>query len=204
MIRARHLCLLAAAGTVLAATLASAQERERRRSSTPVTPAPAAAPGVSPAQGFAAFQLVVERNIFNPNRVGRTREASDVKAVRTDEISLVGTMQYEKGLLAFFDSPDSRYAKALREGDTFADFKIQRIMADRVELLRADKPLTLKLSEQLRRPEGGDWSVGPAPNNAFAVVPAAAVALPTADSAPSAEASEVLKRLLQKREKQLK
>jgi len=202
MIRARHLCLLAAAGTVLAATLASAQERERRRSSTPVTPAPAAA--VAPAQGFAAFQLVVERNIFNPNRVGRTREASDTKEVRTDEISLVGTMQYDKGLLAFFDSPDARYAKALHEGDTFADFKVQRIMADQVELLRGDKPLTLRLSEQLRRPEGGDWSVRPSPSNAFTTVPAAAVALPTAGAADSGEASEVLKRLLQKREKQLK
>lgn len=204
MIRARHLCLLAAAGSVLAATLASAQDRERRRSSsTPVVPAPAAA-AAAPAQGFAAFQLVVERNIFNPNRVGRTREASDVKAVRTDEISLVGTMQYDKGLLAFFDSPDSRYAKALREGDTFADFKVQRIMADRVELLRGDKPLTLKLSEQLRRPEGEDWSVRPAPNNALA--PAPEVVLPSAPGADasSPEAAEVLKRLLQKREKQLK
>jgi hypothetical protein len=201
MIRARHLCLLAAAGTVLAATLASAQDRDRRRSSsTPVVPAPAATP--APAQGFAAFQLVIERNIFNPNRVGRTREASDVKAVRTDEISLVGTMQYDKGLLAFFDSPDSRYAKALREGDKLADFKIQRIMADRVELLRDDKPVTLKLSEQLRRPEGADWSVRPAPNNALAPTPE--VVLPSAPEASSAETNEVLKRLLQKREKQLK
>lgn len=204
MIRSRHLCLLAAAGSVLAATLASAAD-DRRRPSTPVTPAPAKT--VAPAQGFAVFQLVVERNIFNPNRVGRTREGSDAKAVRTDEIALVGTMQYEKGLLAFFNSPDSRYTKALHEGDTIAEFKIQRITADRVELLQADKPLTLRLSEQLSRPEGGDWSVQPSPSNPFTNVPTATIALPTAgatDSAPSAETSEVLKRLLQKREKQLK
>ena len=43
-------------------------------------------------------------------------------------------MQYEKGLFAFFDSPDAGYRKALHDGDAIAQFTVTRITADGVEL----------------------------------------------------------------------
>ena len=156
----------------------------------------APAPKAPSPGSFEAFQLVVERNIFNPNRVGRTRSNSDEKQPRVDEISLVGTMESERGRVAFFESPDSAYRKALREGETMGDFRVQRIANDGVELMREEKPLALKISQQLRRPEGGEWTVRATP----AAVPVAAAAVPEIP----ADASEVLKRLLKQRESQLK
>jgi hypothetical protein len=157
---------------------------------------------------FETFRVVLERNIFNPNRAPRGRVAPEEKPPRVDEISLVGTMQSEKGLLAFFDSADSEFRKNLREGDSIAGFTVRRIAADGVELLRDEQPIALKVAQQLRRPEGGDWTVNAAspdaemraassPEGARSAAAAAATEIP-------ANASEVLKRLMQQRQKQSK
>lgn len=201
----RPFALLASTGLALASLTAQAADKRRNSAAVPPTAAPAAAPG----NGFDAFQLVVERNIFNPNRVGRTRATAEEKPARVDEISLVGTMNYDRGLVAFFDSPDAAYKKAVREGESVADFKVERIAADRVELTRGDKPVTLKIAQQLRRVEGADWTVAATPvartegrpeGGSSEVRPADPAAVPEIP----ADASEVLKRLLKKREKQFK
>jgi hypothetical protein len=188
--------------TLVVVSLVAAAEAppDKRRKSPKGTPAPAPAV-ISPANSFEAFQLIVERNIFNPNRVGRTK-GTDEKPPKTDEISLVGTMKYDQKVMAFFDSPDSAFRKTASVGDSVGDFKVQKIATDRVELERDSKPLTLKVSEQLRRPEGGDWTVRSAPT----VAPSAATTLTPASAQPveiPADASDVLKRLLKKREQQL-
>jgi hypothetical protein len=150
---------------------------------------------------FDTFRVILERNIFNPNRSPRSRATSEEKPPRVDEIALVGTMQYEKGLLAFFDSADSEFRKNLREGESIAGFEVRRITADRVELARGTEIVVLKVSQQLRRPEGADWVVsttaparGDAPEDVRAAAAAAATEIPT-------DASDVLKRLMKQREK---
>jgi hypothetical protein len=168
---------------------------------------------VAPSQGFDKFQLVVERNIFNPNRLGRTRLDSQEKAAHVDEISLVGTVRYDREQLAIFDSPDAQYRKAVREGEMLADFKLVRINADAVDLIRGDKPLALKVAQQLRRPEGAEWTVTlnkaaqadpkAMDPNAANTINATRTGDPGGAEIP-ADASEVLKRLMKKREKQLK
>jgi len=158
---------------------------------------------------FDTFRVVLERNIFNPNRAPRSRAAPEEKPPRVDEIFLVGTMQSDKGLLAFFDSADSEFRKNLREGDSIAGFKLRRIAADGVELLRDEQPIALKVAQQLRRPEGGDWTVNTgsveradtraasSPDGVRSAAAAAATQIP-------ADASEALKRLMQQRQKQSK
>jgi hypothetical protein len=82
--------------------------------------------------------------------------------------------------------------------------------ADGVELIRGDKPLPLKVAQQLRRAEGGDWNVitiVPPPPPSATGSPAdmdskRAAASAAANEIP-ADASEALRRLLKKREKQL-
>ena len=197
-----------AASAFAAQTAPRERDRDRRRSAGAATTsaAPEAGALITPASGFEAFQLIVERNIFNPNRIGRTRTAPEEKPPRVDEISLVGTMQSDLGVMAFFDSPDPAFKKTLKAGESVADFKVQSIAADGVELIRGDKPLALKVSQQLRRAEGGDWNV-------ISLVPAARVdgsarlesGRPGSAAPPEipADASEALKRLMEKRQKQL-
>lgn len=153
---------------------------------------------------FEGFRVITERNIFNPTRIGRSRAAPEEKPPRVDEISLVGTMHYDKGVVAFFDSPDAQYRKNLREGESIAGFKVSRISPDGVELLREDKPVSLKVNQQLRRREGADWSVGATPVRTApgSVDDAQAAAAAAAQEIP-ADAPEALKRLMEKRKQQL-
>lgn len=155
---------------------------------------------------FETYRLIGDRNIFNPNRIGRSSRSSEERAPRTDVISFVGTMQYEKGLFAFFDSPDSSYRKTLKEGGVVGKFTVKAITADSVELERDAKPLTLKMGQQLRRPEGGEWSVIGADivRSEARAVEAAAAPVPVGPPAIPADASEALRRLMEKRQQQLK
>ena len=161
---------------------------------------PASIPVVN-KNDFDAFRLVVDRNIFNPNRVGRATRSTEEAPPRVDTVALVGTMQSDNGIMAFFDSTDAAYRKALREGETLGSFTVKRILPVGVELMRDDKSLSLKVSQQLRRVEDGEWRVGARdPVRAETALPAETLAAPVVP----ADASEVLRRLMEKRQKQLK
>jgi len=174
-------------------TAPSSKSADRARVATPTGPT------------FDTYRLIGDRNIFNPNRVGRSR-SSETPPPRTEVISFVGTMQYEKGLFAFFDSPDTVYRKALNEGGALGKFTVKGITADQVELERDAKPLTLRIGQQLRRPDGGDWSVIGADIVRSEARAAEADANPGlgAPLAIPADASEALRRLMEKRQQQLK
>jgi len=160
-------------------------------------PAGTQVPGSSP--GFDAFRLIGSLNIFDSTRVGRVDEAPKE---RFDTISFVGTMDYDKGLLAFFDSSDRSYRKALHAGDAIADFAVGRIGPEGVELTRNGKSLTLLMGQQLRRKAGGDWEVGAGGTRAAPAPERDAAA--AAPSAVPADASDTLKRLMAQRQQQLK
>src|SRR5271167_1737375 len=61
---------------------------------------------------FSSFQVISERNIFNPNRTARHRGGNRPQPV-ADAFALVGTMSYAKGAFAFFDGTSSDYRKAV-------------------------------------------------------------------------------------------
>src|SRR5262245_49763727 len=85
----------------------------------PTTHSASAGAGIvapTPAAGLTldAFRLIADRNIFNPNRSGRTPEREYTRReperrVRTESLALVGTMSYDHGLFAFFDGSNSDY-----------------------------------------------------------------------------------------------
>lgn len=194
-------------------------ERRRDRDTTAAAPAsrsgaasaksasagPAAT--VAPAGSFESFALIAERNIFNPNRVGRTRANPDAPAPRTDQIALVGTVERGTSLVAVFDGSDPVWRKSLAVGESVGDFKVVRITSAGADLERDGKPVSLLVSHSLRRPEGGDWTVAKPPAD---VPPAGGLIGPRpgdTSAAPAeipANASEVLKRLMKQREQQLK
>jgi hypothetical protein len=173
------------------------RSRDRGEYREPTTPADAK---------YDSFRVIVEKNIFNPTRIGRTRDRPEERAPRVDTISLVGTMQSEKGgVLAFFDSPDSSYRKTLREGQSVGEFKVQKITPNEVEVVRDGKPVTLKVGQQFRRPEGGDWSVANVEPRIEGASPGSAASVISAEPPPiPADASDALRRLMEARAKQLK
>ncbi|MEO7799125.1 MAG: hypothetical protein ABIY47_15530, partial [Opitutaceae bacterium] len=114
---------------------------------------------VAPTVTFDTFRLITDNNIFNPNRTGRRDRSESAPAPRTDILTLVGTMDSEKGQRAFFDGSDASYRKVLHVGDSVDKFKVTKIEPKVVQLERDGKTIPVNVGQQFRRPEGADWTL---------------------------------------------
>jgi hypothetical protein len=195
---------LLAVGLAGVAVIAASMDAKAPAANAAATPVPASAkPVPTVAKGsFDSFRLIGDRNIFDPNRRNRSaRSAANEPAAPTgDTIALVGTMDYDQGTYAFFDSSDARYRQVLPAGGKLAEFVVKHVGARSVDLTRDGKVTSLQITQQLHRPDGGEWTVtgaSPAPTLSSATEGDAAPAVP-------ADASDTLKRLMEQRQKQLK
>jgi hypothetical protein len=159
---------------------------------------------------YAAFQLIVDRNIFDPNRYPRGPGAPRARQAprSVDSLTLVGTMSYEKGTFAFFDGTSSDYKKALKLTDSIAGYKVATITPNSVKLASGSNEVTLKVGAQLRREEDGPWLLS-GQSTPYAAIPAsgsinaaASATAPGSDTTSGASESDILIRLMQKREKE--
>jgi hypothetical protein len=157
---------------------------------------------------YAAFQLIVDRNIFDPNRFPRGPGTQRVRTPRSfDSLTLVGTMSYEKGTFAFFDGTSSDYKKALKLTDSIAGYKVTNIAPNGVKLATGTNELELSVGAQLRREEDGPWHLS-SQATSYAATPTststngAAATTIGSDAGTGGAESDILKRLMQKREKE--
>lgn len=147
---------------------------------------------------YPSFQIISERNIFNPNRSSRPARASastqtvSPKTTVTQSFALLGTLSYEKGDFAFFDGSDSEYRKVLEPSNHIAGYTISEIASTHVKLaLTNGAAIELPVGMQMKRQDEGEWQL-----TARAESPS-----PAGTSAGSNGASsEVLKHLMQQRE----
>lgn len=162
---------------------------------------------VTPTTSIDEFRLVSERNIFNPNRTGRRDRPNEEKPPGVDVITLVGTMDSDRGLRAFFDGSESSFRRALHVGESVDKFKVTQIAPSVVDLERDGKSMSVRVGQQLRRPEGADWNLvseevvrreaQARAANETKVDPSAPLVIP-------AGASEIEKRMMERRMKDLK
>lgn len=186
-------------------------EGRGRFESSRATTGETSAGGPAP-EGFAAFRLIMERNIFDPNRSprqsGAPRETTRPRPRTVESFRLVGVMSYEKGRFAFFDGTSADYQKALKHADEIAGFRVAAIGNGSVTLAKGDEEVELRVGSQMRREEAGSWQVaGGGPEemaSATSVSPSATAASPnTAGAAGAGDPdNEVLKRLMQRREQE--
>ncbi len=159
----------------------------------------------SPARlDFESFQIIAQRNIFNPNRSARgsrNRDADSARLARTETFTLVGTIMYENGQFAFFDSSSSSYKKAVKAGDSIAGYKITDVTPKGVKLESNGKTLDLGVGQQMRRADEGEWSVS---GNILTETTSTSGTSDTASSsASSPDEDELVKRLMKKREEEM-
>ena len=164
---------------------------------------------VAPSVAFDAFRLITDRNIFNPNRTGRReRSTEEVAPPRLETISLVGTMDSDHGgLRALFDGSDRSYRKTLHVGDSVGDFKVVQIRTEGVDLEHAGKTVSMRVGQQFRKPDGGEWTLVGADvvrQEAQARASASSGLDPSAPVAIPADADEVTRRMMERRNKTLK
>ncbi|HTL17720.1 MAG TPA: hypothetical protein VL793_10815 [Patescibacteria group bacterium] len=180
--------------------------RRRRLQSRPKEAATARDPRTGPndtnaspsSLDYSAFRLIVDRNIFDPNRAPRSGRPS-AQPRTTDSFTLVGTMSYEKGIFAFFDGTSSDYKKAVKPEETIAGYKVTAISADAVKLARGTNVVDLSVGTQMRRRDDGTWEKS-AKVESYAS--AASNSTTTTQSAPTGAESDVLKKMMMRREKE--
>jgi hypothetical protein len=165
---------------------------------------------------YASFRLITERNIFNQNRTPRRagRGQNQARQARFDSFTLVGTMSSGKGEMAFFDGSSSDYRKSLKAAGSIAGYKVAAITNGVVTLELAGKKLVMHVGSHMRREEGGEWELsgearasrgGNTSSNTVAAASGAADsgADSSSDNDSSGAGSDVLQRLLKKREQEL-
>lgn len=163
----RSLAMALGSALLLAACAASAQSSRTNNPAPPSTAKQSAAkqapapPAVSPAQSFDAFKNIPDRNIFNTRRYGGRTEAPPT--IRRDPViesfSLLGTLDYPKGSVAFFEGSSSSHRKAVKVDETIGDCKVTAIEPNLVRLEAAGKPVELKVGYMLRREDQGEWKM---------------------------------------------
>jgi len=171
-------------------------------------------PGPTDYPAFSRF--ITDRNIFDPGRYAHnsTRTYRPPRSIRsTPTFTLVGTMSYEKGMFAFFDGNNSDLRKVLYPSDTngIAGFIVSEITLTGVKLQTADKKQTvqMKIGEMMRQ-EGNEWQPAGrgelAASTAESAAPTVGSSSSDASTAPgsASEPNDVLKKLMQLREKELK
>jgi hypothetical protein len=191
---------LAATLVTIAYMVGSGRSAAQAKSAIVVTPL-ATPTEVRTSISFESFRIIGDRNIFDPSRTGRNLVDTAERLPSVDLFTLVGTMQYEKGVFAFFDGSSAPFRKALHEGERIADYTIRHIASDGVDLARGGQPLHLNIGQQMRRPAGGEWTAASA-DSVREESPSAPTANVTPASLPIPE-SDVLQRLLKQRQKQM-
>ncbi|MGZ4972655.1 MAG: hypothetical protein ACXWDN_07845 [Limisphaerales bacterium] len=165
---------------------------------------------------FPSFKIIAERNIFSANRSGRVSRGPAQKPTKVDAFTLVGVVDYSKGMFAIFDGSSSEFRKTLKVGDSLAGFKITDLDLDHVTIANTNGADTeLHVGSQMRRVDEGAWALGSgrapeiAKANASTYEAADAVLSEdkpdnTNEAPPSAEANDILKKLMQKRKAEVK
>lgn len=181
------------------------------------------ATGLLPGQGtnrparldYGSFRIIGERNIFNASRSGgRPSVSRDVRRpVRVDTVTLVGTLESEQGVVAFFDGSSAEYRKALKPAGRIAGFTVADVTYQGVTLQAGDKKLELRVGKALRREDEGEWRLTDAPLLVSGSGGAStSVNRPESGggdgrgsgggSLPSPETNEILRRLMEQRERE--
>jgi hypothetical protein len=168
------------------------------------------APAATNAADYPSFQIIMERNIFDPNRYAHTSHRHGRATSKSaPSFSLVGTMNHRNGMIAFFDGNDPDYRKVLSPDGVIAGYKVVEITQRGVKLEAAGKPVEMKVGAQMRQEGKDGWQLvgsGELPVATATNEAPAKDEMPATRTAPSSagEPNDVLKKLMQQREKELK
>ena len=181
---------------------------------------PNSVPGPADYGKFSSF--ITERNIFDPSRIshapGIRPRFQPTRINRfAPAFTLVGTMSYEKGMFAFFDGNQSYLRKVLYQSDSnnIAGFTVAEITLAGVKLQTADKKQTVQMKiGEIMRQEGNSWQkagsgqlftgTSAGESAAPAVENSSPDAGATSAPSPALEGNDILKKLMQQREQELK
>lgn len=184
-------------------------DRSARSQRMPTMRPSASGTNATNLSGLAAFNIISERNIFNPNRgprsSGTVGDAPPPKTLKVESVSLVGTLIHGKGMIAFFDGSSDSLKQAVRVSDTIAGCKVTAVVPDAVWLEMAGKEVEMKVGMQLRREDEGEWKLSDkaeAASKSGAGSGGSSGKSSGEDSGGGADEDDVVKKMMQRREKE--
>jgi hypothetical protein len=170
------------------------------------------AQGTNGASGpnYDSFKIIRQRNIFDPNRSGRTpfEQRTRVRQPVVDSFALVGTMSYSKGKFAFFDGSAFQFKKVLEPGGNIAGYTVKDITPNAVTLAANGKEFGMKVGAQLRNEGASGWKLSTYSGQPAVTESDGGDSAPTVEStAPptgsNPEMSERLRIMMENRKKEL-
>lgn len=109
---------------------------------------------------FDSFSLILDRNIFDPDRRGPKEERRErpPEPPREESFTLLGTMFYSDKQLAFFEGSHSDWEGAVKLGESIAGHRLTHISFETIELNWNGE--TIELAVGAARAKRGDdpWS----------------------------------------------
>jgi len=181
---------LAGLAIFLAAWLTRDLAKSRPLPAPPAPRKPAAAAGAeaSPTENAAqdrltAYNVIVAKYLFNPNRTEGGVEAAKPQVPLPPKPLLLGVVVDGKGSRAYLEDPSTKRVFGYQVGDSVAGGKIEKIADDRVQISRVDGPMEVMLRDPAKpRPPA------PAPQASTPVQPGAATPAPGAPAVPGVPA----------------
>ncbi len=138
-----------------------------------------AADGVdSQTQGFGEFRVIVERNIFDPNRrpFARPVETGPVETADPAEtVDLLGTWISNRQTVAFLEGSRPELSGTVEPGGRVGGWRVSGIENGRVVLEKGAEQLDWPVGRRMERTDAGEWVL-------------AGSAMPSANPAPSSSA----------------
>lgn len=92
-------------------------------------------------------------------RITSTRSSSQQRSVRVESFTLVGTLLSAKGPVAFFDGTGSDFHKSLKPGGKIGNFTIREILHAGIRLTEGTNEMELRVGNGMRREDEGLWKV---------------------------------------------
>jgi hypothetical protein len=156
---------------------------------------------------WAAYKVIVERNIFSRQR-GARPERPDRGGVRTPPAPnpesyylLKGIVQENGVFIAFLEDTQRGRILRVRDGDSVARGKVKISNLDTIEYQFEDRTVTVAMGNDL---EGGQGAITLTQmyelSQAYSTTPQEGT---TESSGPSADEAEILKQLMERRQQQI-
>jgi hypothetical protein len=104
--------------------------------------------------------MLLEYNIFDPDRSSNHEIVTTAKPPEADRISLVGALQMDDACVVFFQGNKSEFSGACSVGDKIGDFEVKEIGTERIKLGDANKQtIDLEVGQGLTRTGNGPWEI---------------------------------------------
>jgi hypothetical protein len=163
---------------------------------------------VAAQSGFDRFGLILQRNIFDPERRPARPESERGPEAPppppTQRIALVGVYMDAHQTLALFDGSSSEYRATRTLGERIAEFEVARITTDEVLLRKGDREVALRVGAGLMRQNDSEWELTTDTAGLGArPTPSTSESESTTNSSEGGtDAQEVLRRLMERRKQE--